>query len=176
MLATIPYTIGFPSGSVVNNPPANARRCRRHGFDPWVGKIPLEEDMATCSSILAQEIPWTEEPGRLQSMGSQKSWTQLSMHTSDNYNKGKVMVSWEHKGDTYVKPVTYYWYLPRVYPPLYIIITPLGCSSALKTLKEGFQSFTTKRYIWIKSLPLPYEKPRCLTTLFSMPPSQHTHF
>ena len=35
---------------------------------------PLEEEMATHSNILAWEIPWTEEPGKLQSMGSQ-SWT-----------------------------------------------------------------------------------------------------
>ena len=41
-------------------------------------KDPLEEGMATHSSILAWEIPWTEEPGRLQSMESQKSWTKLS--------------------------------------------------------------------------------------------------
>ena len=33
---------------------------------------PLEEKMATCSSILAWKTPWTEEPGRLQSMGSQR--------------------------------------------------------------------------------------------------------
>ena len=33
---------------------------------------PLEEEMATHSSILAWKIPWTEEPGRLQSMGSQR--------------------------------------------------------------------------------------------------------
>ena len=33
--------------------------------------------MATPSSILAWEIPWTEEPGRLQPMGLQKSWAQL---------------------------------------------------------------------------------------------------
>ena len=33
---------------------------------------PLEEGMATHSSILAWEIPWTEEPGRLQSMGLQR--------------------------------------------------------------------------------------------------------
>ena len=32
----------------------------------------LEEEMATCSSILAWEIPWTEEPGGLQSMGSKR--------------------------------------------------------------------------------------------------------
>ena len=34
---------------------------------------PLEEETVTHSSFLAWEIPWTEEPGRLQSMGSQKS-------------------------------------------------------------------------------------------------------
>ena len=33
---------------------------------------PLEEEMATHSSILAWEIPWTEDPGKLQSMGSQR--------------------------------------------------------------------------------------------------------
>ena len=38
---------------------------------------PLEKEIATHSSILAQEILWTEEPGELQSMGSQKSRTRL---------------------------------------------------------------------------------------------------
>ena len=38
---------------------------------------PLQKGMVTHSNILAWGIPWTEEPGRLQSMGSQKSWTQL---------------------------------------------------------------------------------------------------
>ena len=33
------------------------------------GEDPLEEETATHSSILAQRIPWTEEPGRLQSLG-----------------------------------------------------------------------------------------------------------
>ena len=39
---------------------------------------PLEKEMATRSSILAWEIPWTEKPGGLQSMGLQKSRTQLN--------------------------------------------------------------------------------------------------
>ena len=39
---------------------------------------PLEKEKATHSSILAWKIPWTEEPGRLQSMGSKKSQTRLS--------------------------------------------------------------------------------------------------
>ena len=42
---------------------------------------PQEKEMATHSSILAWKIPWTEEPGRLQSMGLQ-SWTRLSNSTS----------------------------------------------------------------------------------------------
>ena len=39
----------------------------------WVGKIPLEKEMATYSSILAWRIPWREEPGELQSRGSQRA-------------------------------------------------------------------------------------------------------
>ena len=39
---------------------------------------PLEQEMATHSSILAWKIPWTEEPGGLQFIGSQKSWAKLS--------------------------------------------------------------------------------------------------
>ena len=41
----------------------------------WVGKIPLEEEMATHSSILAWKIPWTEEPDGLQYMGHKESDT-----------------------------------------------------------------------------------------------------
>ena len=37
-----------------------------------VQEDPLEKEMATYSSVLAWRIPWTEEPGRLQSMGSQE--------------------------------------------------------------------------------------------------------
>ena len=40
----------------------------------WVQEDPLEEGMGTHSSILAWRIPWTEEPGGLQSMGLQKAW------------------------------------------------------------------------------------------------------
>ena len=43
----------------------------RVGFLGW--EDPLEEEMASHSNILAWRIPWTEEPGGLQSMGSQKS-------------------------------------------------------------------------------------------------------
>ena len=45
---------------------------------------PLQKALATHSSILAWEIPWTEELGKLQSMEWQKSWTQLSNQTTTN--------------------------------------------------------------------------------------------
>ena len=49
---------GFLHGAVVKNPPG----LQEIGFNPWVRMIPLEKEMATHSSILAWEIPWTEEP------------------------------------------------------------------------------------------------------------------
>ena len=48
----------FPSGSMVNDPPANTRDVRDTGPIPGV-EDPLEEEMATHVSILAWEIPWT---------------------------------------------------------------------------------------------------------------------
>ena len=56
---------------VVKNSPANAGDVR-HRFNPWVERIAWREALATFSSIFAWKIPWTEEPGRLQSMGSHR--------------------------------------------------------------------------------------------------------
>ena len=60
--------MGFPGDPVVKNPPANAGDT---GSIPGSGRS-LEEERATHSSILAWEIPWTEEPGGLQSLESQR--------------------------------------------------------------------------------------------------------
>ena len=58
----------FPGGSVVKNLPIMQ--------EMWVWPLgqedPLKEEMADFSSILAWRIPWTEEPGRLQSIGPQR--------------------------------------------------------------------------------------------------------
>ena len=56
---------------VVKNMPANAGEIKDVGSIPGL-EDPLEEGMATHSGILAWRIPWTEEPGGLQSMGSQR--------------------------------------------------------------------------------------------------------
>ena len=56
---------------VVKNPPANAGDLRDMGLI-LAQEDALEEEMATHSSILAWRIPWTEEPGGLQSIGPQR--------------------------------------------------------------------------------------------------------
>lgn len=56
--------LGLPDGSVVQNLPA-----KQTWFDPWVGNLAREKEMASHCSILAWEILWLEDPGRLLSMG-----------------------------------------------------------------------------------------------------------
>ena len=63
--------MGFLGGSVVKNLPAKQEmQAQSLGQED-----PLEKEVAAQSSILAWEIPWTEGPEGLQSMGLQKGWT-----------------------------------------------------------------------------------------------------
>ena len=71
---------------MVKNVPAKAGD-RRHKASISVREDSLEDEMATHSSILAWRIPWTEEPGGLQSMGLQGAghdWSDLA-HTVHIY-------------------------------------------------------------------------------------------
>ena len=60
------FSWGSPGGASSKGPPASV------GVPSLGQEDPLEEGMATLSSILAWRIPWTEEPGGLQSVGSQR--------------------------------------------------------------------------------------------------------
>ena len=80
------YAKGFPGGSAVKNPPAMQ--------ETWVQSLgredPLEKEMAAHSSILAWEIQWTEEPGELQSTGSQRvehDWARVLFILNELRNK-----------------------------------------------------------------------------------------
>ena len=73
------YILGFPGGVVVKNLPAIGRRCKRHGFQSRGQKDPLEEEVATHSSILTWKILWTEEPGRLQ-----RPWGHKELDTTEH--------------------------------------------------------------------------------------------
>ena len=78
---------GFPRWHFGKEPACQCRRCKRHGFSPWMGRS-LDKEMAIHSSTLTWEIPWTEEPGGLQSLGSQRvgyNWSDLvHKHTAVN--------------------------------------------------------------------------------------------
>ena len=81
--------LDFPGGSPVKNlPTMQEMRVWSLGW-----KYPLAKEVATHSSILAWEIPWTEEPGGLQSIGSQKSQTQLSSSTARHLVSGTKQCS-----------------------------------------------------------------------------------
>ena len=63
--------VGFPGGLVVKNLPAG--QVTQEMQVQFLGREdPLEKGMATHSSILAQTVPWTEEPSGLQPMGLQR--------------------------------------------------------------------------------------------------------
>jgi hypothetical protein len=71
---------------VVKNPPANAGDARDAGSIPGQ-EDPLEEGMATHSSVLAWRIPWIEETGGLQSTGLQRvghNWNDLLLFTASD--------------------------------------------------------------------------------------------
>ena len=61
--------LGFPGDAVVKNPPTKAGDARAGSLGQ---EDPLEEGMATHSNIFAWRIPWSEEPGRLQSLQTQR--------------------------------------------------------------------------------------------------------
>ena len=85
--------MGFPGGTSGKELICQCRRHNRHGVWSLQWEDPLQEEMATHSSILAWEIPWTEEPGGLQSMRSQ-SRTRLSTHAHTHtlsYNLGTAL-------------------------------------------------------------------------------------
>ena len=64
-------TVGFPCSSEVKNLPA-MQKPQETQIQTLSGENPLEEGMATHSSIFAWRIPWTEEPGGLPSTGFQR--------------------------------------------------------------------------------------------------------
>ena len=83
----LPSCYGFRGGSVVKNPPAMQETDQSLG-----GKDPLEKEMATQSSSLAWEIPWTGEPGGLQSMGTQFSTKQQQQELWNSCNKDEYFI------------------------------------------------------------------------------------
>ena len=66
------WSEGFPDGANGIEAASRCRRQKRCKFDLWVGKIPWRRIWQPTPLILAWRIPWTEEPGRLRSIGSHR--------------------------------------------------------------------------------------------------------
>ena len=63
---------GFPGSTSGEEPTCQGRGCKRCGFDPWVGKSPWRRAWQFTPVFLPGESSWTEEPGGLQFIGSQR--------------------------------------------------------------------------------------------------------
>ena len=75
-------------------PRCHYRRCKKHGFDPWVGKIPWSRKWQ-ASHILAWEIPWTEEPGGYSPLGHKESYMNNWLILNSKIVPGGKSVHWK---------------------------------------------------------------------------------
>ena len=100
---------GCPGGASVEKSTCQCSRCKRPRFNPWAGKITWRRKRQPTPVSLPEKIPWTEEPGRLQSMRSQRAGhdtaTQQPPHMELPLCETKVMASspitsWQIDGET----------------------------------------------------------------------------
>ena len=83
------YILGRPGGSGVKSPlPRQKMQVQSLGRED-----PLEKEMAAHSRILAWEIPWTEDPGGLPSMGLRKSWNDLAVDNRPSHKTTNELIS-----------------------------------------------------------------------------------
>ena len=138
----------FPCGSEVKNPPAIQE------LKTWVWSLgwedPLEEGMTTHSSILTWRIPWTEEPGRLQSIGLQRvryDWSDLACTQPSWETRRKIV------GQSPWDPVL-------IQSPNLALVGHQAYSSVLACLINtwNFDFFCPLTW-WLISFSFPQEKP-----------------
>ena len=115
---------GFPDGSAVKNSPAiqEPQEIRVWSLGQ---EDPLEKEMATHYSIFIWGISRTEKPGKLRSMGSQKSQTQLSSWTLSNHCLTLYLL---HKtGCTVLWPAVYLFIQPLLQDESFLRVGPRHC-------------------------------------------------
>ena len=144
---TLTYSLQGASQVINGKEPAcQCKRPKRSGFDPWVRKIPWRRAWQTHSSILAWRIPWTEEPGGLQSTGSQRTghdWSDLA-YTLELASCKNI---WPKDVSIYTHPV------PKLKPfnqQLSIIILKLWLTAEwFLILKFNTKVSTWRKYKWL---------------------------
>ena len=77
------YILCFPDGTSGKEPSCQRRRGKRHGFDPWVRKIPWSRKWQPTPVFLTGKSHRQEEPVQLQSMGSDSPWGHKESDTTE---------------------------------------------------------------------------------------------
>ena len=119
-------------------------QCRRAGVQSLGQEEPLEKEMATHSSILAWEIPWTEEPGGLQSIGSQR--VRHNWETNTFAFKLSEEIAAENRTLEYMithKPMGEMCGLPSEY---------WTCSEVREPSRNSNTSYLNSKCIWAKTV------------------------
>ena len=81
---------GFP-GTQCKEP---ACQCRRHGFNLWVRRIPRRRKWQPTTVFLPGKSQWTEKPGRLKAMGSQRA--EHNLVTKQEAQNTAVKITWQN--------------------------------------------------------------------------------
>ena len=136
----------FMGGSVVKNPPAMQEKMKETQVWSLGQEDPLEKEMASHSRILAWRIPWTEQPGGLQSMGWQR--TELAEATDTH-----TYMLCTHK-QLYQMTVLRYWGIERL-----LAYGSKICTDALFVLVNSFSKeiFTGRRQRICLPMQVPLE-------------------
>ena len=122
---------GFPGGSVVKNLPA-----MQETWSPgWEDS--LEEEMAIQSSILTWRIPRTEEPGGLQSMGSQRAWLSTA-HTHTHTHTHTQTQTYQIRSDQTLSRV--WLFVTQTYSSLLSLFFSLSSNKYLLSMHLGYIS------------------------------------
>ena len=134
---------GFPGGVSGKEPACSAGDA---------GEDPLEEGMAIYSSILAWRIPWREEPGRLQAIGSQRvshDWSNLARMHLNHIPLSTVifmvtnLLHWYLQSCTNAKTIFYFRFSCWAEGPVWLVILYKGNGLLFRILKNGSNSITS---------------------------------
>ena len=107
----IKYIDSFPGGTRSKEFACQCRRCRRGGFDLWVKKILWRWKWQSTLVYLAWRIPWTEEPGGLQSMELQRVQPNWACEHSSVFCKCILLLIYPHPGSHHINlPVSFYYH------------------------------------------------------------------
>ena len=143
-------TKGFPSGSVVKNPPAKQETQETQA--PSLGQEdPLEEEMVTLSSILAWKIPWIGEPGWLQSMQLQRvepNWSNWA-HRHDQWKDFRIFLFYLSPSDVTI--LNFKSVILGIYIYVLFNMYAFYCSPFLRSISNYFPYFLEEHPFSISS-------------------------